>query len=103
MHKKRNVAHFFNTLPLSPRLFVSPIKVSPSDQNRIETTEQPSFAWKAIPTTYNHTPSFSWKAIPSEARVTRDEVSGLQPHDKRLSGRQYQLMHYELCIMNYAL
>ena len=53
--------------------------------------------------TYNHTPSFAWKAIPSEARVTRDEVSGLQPHDKRLSGRQYQLMHYELCIMNYAL
>lgn len=44
MHKKRNIAHFFNTLPLSPRLFVSPIKVSPSDQNRIETTEQASFA-----------------------------------------------------------
>lgn len=47
MHKKRNIAYFLNTLPLSPRLFVSPIKVSPSDQNRIETTEQASFAWKA--------------------------------------------------------
>lgn len=47
MHKKRNIAYFLNTLPLFPRLFVSPIKVSPSDQNRIETTEQASFAWKA--------------------------------------------------------
>lgn len=47
MQKKRNNARFFNTLPLSPHLFVSPKKVSPSDQNRIETTEQASFAWKA--------------------------------------------------------
>ena len=37
--------------------------------------------------------SFAWKAIPSEARVTRDEVSGLQTRGERLSGRQYQLMN----------
>ena len=30
-----------------------------------------------------------WKTVPSVARVTRDEVSGLKPHDERLSGRQY--------------
>ena len=33
---------------------------------------------------------FGWKPIPSEARVTRDEVSGLQLRRKELSGRQYQ-------------
>ena len=33
---------------------------------------------------------FAWKAIPSEARVTRDEVSGLKPRRGGLSGRQYQ-------------
>ena len=33
---------------------------------------------------------FVWKTIPSEARVTRDEVSGLQLRRKELSGRQYQ-------------
>ena len=32
----------------------------------------------------------AWKAIPSEARVTRDEVSGLKPWRGGLSGRQYQ-------------
>ena len=31
-----------------------------------------------------------WKTVPSVARVTRDEVSGLQTGKKRLSGRQYQ-------------
>ena len=31
-----------------------------------------------------------WKTIPSEARVTRDEVSGLKPWRGGLSGRQYQ-------------
>ncbi len=30
-----------------------------------------------------------WKPIPSEARVTRDEVSGLKKTYKQLSGRQY--------------
>ena len=34
--------------------------------------------------------TFAWKAIPSEARVTRDEVSGLKHDEERLSGRQYQ-------------
>ena len=33
--------------------------------------------------------SFGWKPIPSAARVTRDEVSGLQLRRKELSGRQY--------------
>ena len=33
--------------------------------------------------------TFAWKAIPSEARVTRDEVSGLKPRRGGLSGRQY--------------
>ena len=33
---------------------------------------------------------FVWKTIPSEARLTRDEVSGLQLRRKELSGRQYQ-------------
>ena len=33
---------------------------------------------------------FVWKTIPSEARVTRDEVSGLKPWRAGLSGRQYQ-------------
>ena len=32
----------------------------------------------------------AWKAILSEARVTRDEVSGLKPRRGDLSGRQYQ-------------
>ena len=32
-----------------------------------------------------------WKTVPSEARVTRDVVSGLQTWSRRLSGRQYQL------------
>ena len=32
---------------------------------------------------------FVWKTIPSEARVTRDEVSGLRIKRKQLSGRQY--------------
>ena len=32
---------------------------------------------------------FVWKTIPSEARVTRDEVSGLRMKRKQLSGRQY--------------
>ena len=31
-----------------------------------------------------------WKTVPSEARVTRDEVSGLKPWRGGLSGRQYQ-------------
>ena len=30
-----------------------------------------------------------WKPIPSEARVTRDEVSGYMKTQKKLSGRQY--------------
>ena len=33
--------------------------------------------------------SFGWKPIPSTARVTRDEVSGLDEREGRLSGRQY--------------
>ena len=32
---------------------------------------------------------FGWKPIPSEARVTRDEVSGLPIIKGELSGRQY--------------
>ena len=32
---------------------------------------------------------FGWKPIPSVARVTRDEVSGLEIRRKELSGRQY--------------
>ena len=32
---------------------------------------------------------FGWKPIPSEARVTRDAVSGLTWYIKQLSGRQY--------------
>ena len=32
---------------------------------------------------------FGWKPIPSEARVTRDEVSGLPIMKVELSGRQY--------------
>ena len=32
---------------------------------------------------------FGWKPIPSEARVTRDAVSGLPWYIKQLSGRQY--------------
>ena len=46
---------------------------------------------------------FVWKTIPSKARVTRDEVSGLPKEREWLSGIQYQIMNYELCIMNYAL
>ena len=37
----------------------------------------------------NQTTSFVWKTIPSEARVTRDEVSGLKQRSGGLSGRQY--------------
>ena len=33
--------------------------------------------------------SLGWKPIPSEARVTRDEVSGLPIIKGELSGRQY--------------
>ena len=33
--------------------------------------------------------SFGWKPIPSEARVTRDEVSGYKKTYIQLSGRQY--------------
>ena len=32
---------------------------------------------------------FVWKTIPSEARVTRDAVSGLKQRREELSGRQY--------------
>ena len=32
-----------------------------------------------------------WKTVPSEARVTRDEVSGFSNIAGRLSGRQYQM------------
>ena len=32
---------------------------------------------------------FGWKPIPNNARVTRDEVSGLRMKRKQLSGRQY--------------
>ena len=35
--------------------------------------------------------SFGWKPIPSTARVTRDEVSGLQIMKGELSGRQYPI------------
>ena len=33
-----------------------------------------------------------WKTVPSEARVTRDAVSGLQTSRDRLSGRQYHIV-----------
>ena len=33
--------------------------------------------------------SLGWKPIPSEARVTRDEVSGYMKTQKKLPGRQY--------------
>ena len=38
-----------------------------------------------------------WKTVPSVARVTRDEVSGLQTGKKRLSGRQYQTHKLSPC------
>ena len=34
-----------------------------------------------------------WKTVPSEARVTRDEVSGLRTKRKQLSGRQIGRAH----------
>ena len=39
----------------------------------------------------NNQPRFGWKPIPSEARVTRDEVSGLPIMNVELSGRQYPI------------
>ncbi len=38
--------------------------------------------------------SFGWKPIPSEARVTRDKVSGYKKTYIQLSGRQYLIHAY---------
>ena len=38
--------------------------------------------------------SFGWKPIPSEARVTRDKVSGYKKTYIQLSGRQYLIYAY---------
>ena len=45
---------------------------------------------------------FGWKPIPSAARVTRDEVSGLEIRRNELSGRQYlidnALSHFDVFV-----
>ena len=60
----------------------------PMRQQNNQTTKQPDN--KTTKQQNNKTTSIVWKTIPSEARVTRDEVSGLQLRRKELSGRQYQ-------------
>ena len=44
-----------------------------------------------------------WKTVPSEARVTRDEVSGLRTKRKQLSRRQYLWLRVVGCRLDYTI
>ena len=61
----------------------------PTTDNQTPSTYHYIFLFIDILFLNNQTTSFVWKTIPSEARVTRDAVSGLKQRRGELSGRQY--------------
>ena len=61
----------------------------PTTYNQTPSTYHYIFLFIDILFLNNQTTSFVWKTIPSEARVTRDAVSGLKQRRGELSGRQY--------------
>ena len=74
--------------------FTSPRQFAPFQRNFhpnhrcLEDNTERSESFRNLATDQDRV-TFVWRTIPSDARVTRDEVSGLYVHQVKLSGRQY--------------